>query len=83
LKKIAIDLDQLCEIFRELQRADALTTQAGVDELKTRETITNYLHMVFILYVVIFHMIPFNAIKGKGVEIKRSKKDKDVNKAID
>ena len=54
LKRIAIDLDQLGEIFRELQRADALATQAGDGELKTRETITNYLHMVFMfLYFVL------------------------------
>lgn len=46
LKKIVMDLKQLVEIFRELQRADALTTQAGVQELKTREKITNYLHLV-------------------------------------
>ena len=46
LKKIVMDLKQLGEIFRELQRADALTTQSGVKELKTREKITNYLHLV-------------------------------------
>ena len=46
LKRIAIDLDQLGEVFRELLRADALTVQTGVEELKTREKITSYLRLV-------------------------------------
>lgn len=46
LKKIVVDLKQLGEIFRELQRADALATQSGVDELRAREKITNYLFLV-------------------------------------
>ena len=48
LKKIVVDLKQLGEIFLELQRADALTTQSGVDELRAREKITNYLFLVWI-----------------------------------
>ena len=57
LKKIVVDLKQLGEIFLELQRADALTTQSGVDELKAREKITNYLFLVWILLIYFFALL--------------------------
>lgn len=50
LKRISIDFRQLAEVFRELQRADALSVTDGHEELDNREKIVSYLDTVELLY---------------------------------
>lgn len=52
LKRISIDIRQLTEVFRELQRADALSVADGCEELETREKIVSYLDTVKNIFVL-------------------------------
>lgn len=46
LNKILLELQNLVDIFKELQHAKAITVEDGVNEINTRLRVASYLSMV-------------------------------------